>query len=110
VAIPQKTLAATGTHLLGDASHDTIGSWQVQLTGTWAGDVTFTGWIVGTSLTSTNASGLAYKPMTTGTLTAFATAITANGIYIVPSEAVHVLLNWTRVSGSLVIDAIPLRG
>ena len=110
MAMPQKTLAATGTHFLGDAAHDTIGSIQVQLSGTWEGEVTFTGWIPGSSLTSSDAQAIAYKPMKTGTLTDGATAITANGIYIVPVDGLVALLNWTRTSGSLVIDAIPLDG
>lgn len=110
MAIPQKTLAATGSHVLGDTGPDTIGSWQVQVTGTWTGSFVFTGWIPGSTLTSSDKAAIAYKPMKTGTVTDGATTITANGIYIVPADGLMVSLDWTRSSGSIVIDAVPIDG
>ncbi len=108
MAIPRITLAATGTASLGDASSKSAGGWTLHLSGTWVGSIVTKGVILGNGLSTADAQGIAYKPKNTGTLTNPATtAITANGIYVIPTDGESVILDYTRTSGTVLIDATP---
>lgn len=115
------TLTATGTFDLGTAGDDTVNTWALQVTGTWTGSLLTKGYLAGrvtqtnnntrTALTAADATDLAYKDESTGTFTdPGATAITANGAYLVAVDGKALVLDWTRTSGTIVIHARPFRG
>lgn len=115
------TLTATGTYDLGTAGDDTVNSWFLTITGTWAGDLLTKGYLAGnvtstnnndrTALSAADATDLAYVDESTGTVTdPGSTAITANGNYSVKADGKALVLDWTRVSGTIVIHARAARG
>lgn len=113
MAIAQQTLAASGTITLGNVSHRNIGSWVIHVTGTWTGSLVPKGKLAltPTPLVTGDRANLGYRAMTTTTLTdPGSSAITANGLYVIPADGVSVELDWTRSSGSIVVDAVPLDG
>lgn len=111
MALTQQSLAATGTITLGNVSHRNIGSWAIHVTGTWVGSLVPKGKLFGAELLTADRANLGYRSMVSSSLVdPGTTAITANGIYIIPADGVFVELDWTRTSGTLVVDAIPLDG
>ena len=111
MAATRITLAATGAASLGDVAPDSVGTWVVHISGTWVGSLVPKGYVAGNGLTASDAAQLGYRPPDSSTLVdPGSTAITANGVYLIPCDGLFCLLDWTRTSGSLVIDAVPVRG
>lgn len=111
MALAQATLAASGTITLGNVSHRNIGSWAIHVSGTWAGSVLPKGKLALAGLLTADRVNLGYRTAVSTTMVdPGTTAITANGVYYIPADGMAVELDWTRVSGTIVVDAVPLDG
>lgn len=113
MTIKAGSLAATGTVELGNVSDRCIGTWVVQVLGTWAGSLVTKGYVFGQAggLDASDAVDVSYAPDDTKVETdPGSAAITANGIYLVKADGKSIILDWTRVSGTLEYVATPLVG
>lgn len=111
--IPRVSFSATGSKVIGNAAHDTIGTWVLHVSGTFTGDLVPKGYLAGNGLTASDADDLAYSTAADpNTLVdPGATPISAVGVYYVKSDALHVVLDYTHTSdGPILIDCHPLDG
>lgn len=113
-SITDKAISADEVVSLGDAAHEAISSWVVQISETsGAGSVAITpkGKIAGTDIAAAEYATLHYKVASTGVVTAGSSAITGEGVYIIPADGMHVYLD-VDITGtfSLRLDAVPVRG
>lgn len=108
--MPRKSFAATGTTDLTNDSQSNVGTVAVQITGTWAGSLTFTGRVIpNRGLTTSDNVTLGYT--TPASASVVTTAITANGIFWVRADGLMVSINLgTLSSGTPVVDYQPLNG
>ena len=111
MAIKRKTLAASGDISLGDVGPDSIGTWVIHVSGTWTGSLVPQGYLAHSDLTISDAVSIGYKTAISSSIVdPGTTAITANGVYYIPADGLFVNLDWTRTTGSIVVDATPLDG
>jgi hypothetical protein len=113
-----KRLAASERFVLGSVSEKNIGSWVVHVV-IVAGSVSIAvkGRAAGSArseapvaITSADDQALHYKLGSTAAVTAGATPITAEGIYIIPADGVDVILDATVTTGPTDLYCVPLHG
>jgi hypothetical protein len=98
--ILSRTLTVDEVIALGDAAHDSIGSFAVGVTevsGTVA--ITPKGRISGSGVVAAEYQTLAYTVGSTGVVTAAATPISAEGIYWIRADGCDVYLDFNETGG-----------
>jgi hypothetical protein len=102
------TLPATGVLALGDASPDSVGTWRIHVSGTWTGVIIPKVFSKSGALSASDAVEIGYRTPDSDDIKV--TDITANGVYYIRSDTASLILDYTRSSGVVVIDAEPFRG
>lgn len=106
------SLDTTGTLELGDAAVGAVGSWILQVSGTFVGSLVLKKKIVGGATAIASATNTFYFNFGTSGATEVAagTAITAAGIFKVPCDGCSLVLSYTATSGTMIVEGVPLLG
>lgn len=103
-------LTATGTTNLGDTGEGIVGSWVLQVSGTFSGSLVLRKKVKGSSVADGSAPTTYYINHATGESVAANTAITAAALVLVPCAGCDLVLSYTATSGTCVVEAEPLLG
>jgi hypothetical protein len=104
------TLNTTGTTNLGDTAEGIVGSFVLQVSGTFSGALKLRKKIKGSVVNDANAPTTYYINYGTGEVIATNTDITAAGLYLVPCAACDLVLAYTHTSGAMVVECLPVLG
>lgn len=105
-------LNATGSFEVGDAAVGAVGSWILQISGTFTGSLVLKKKIVGGVTAIASATSCYYFNFASSGATEVAagTAITAAGIFKVPCDGCSLVFAYTHTSGEMVVECVPLLG
>lgn len=106
------SLDTTGNLEMGDAAVGAVGSWVLQVSGTFSGSLVLKKKIVGGATAVASASNTYYFNFASSGATEVAagTAITAAGLFKVPCDGCSLVLNYTATSGTMIVEGVPLLG
>ena len=103
-------LDTTGTVEVGDAANGAVGSWVLQISGTFSGSLVLKKKIVGGAVAVASATNTYYTNFAAGTDVAAGTALTGDGILKVPCDGCSLVLSYTATSGTMVVECVNLLG
>lgn len=103
-------LDTTGTLNLGDAAEDVVGSWVLQVSGTFSGSLVLRKKVVRSTVADASAPTTAYINFATDAAVNAGTAITAGGLFKVLCDGCVLILDYTATSGIMVIECEPVKG
>lgn len=103
-------LDTTGTMNLGEAAEAVIGSWVLQVSGTFSGSLVLRKKVRRSVVLDASAPDTYYVNYATGATVTAATAITAAGLFKVPCDGCDLILSYTHTSGQMVVECVPLFG
>lgn len=103
-------LDTTGTVNLGDAAEGVVGSWILQVSGTYSGSLVLRKKIVKSTVADASAPETYYEEFGDGTAVNSGTAITADGLFKVPCDGCCLILDYTATSGTMIVECVPLLG
>lgn len=105
------SLDTTGVVDLGEAAEGVVGSWVLQVSGTFSGSLVLRKKLKGSSVANASAPTTSYTNFSTDTAVAAGTAITAGGaVYKVECDGCTLILDYTATSGTMVVETVPLLG
>jgi len=104
------TLNATGVRNIGEAAEGVVGSWVVQVSGTFSGNLKLRKKIRRGVVANASAAPTYYTDFSAGTNVAANTDITAAGLFLVPCYGCDLILDYTHASGACVVEVEPLLG
>ena len=104
------SLDTTGTVNVGDAAIGAVGSWVLQISGTFSGSLTLRKKVIGSVVADGSAPTAYYENHATGVAVAAGTAITGAGLFKVPCDGCVLILDYTATSGTMVIELVNLLG
>jgi hypothetical protein len=109
-AVWTTTLDTTGTVGLGEAALGAVGSWVLQISGTFSGSLVLRKKVIGSAVADASAPTAYYENHATGVAVAAGTAITGAGLFKVPCDGCVLILDYTAASGTMVIELVNLLG
>jgi hypothetical protein len=109
-AVWTTTLDTTGTINVGDAALGAVGSWVLQISGTFSGSLVLRKKLIGSVVADASAPTAYYENHATGVAVAAGTALTAAGLLKVPCDGCVLVLDYTAASGTMVVELVNLLG
>lgn len=103
-------LDTTGQMNLGDAAESLVGSWVLQVSGTFSGSLVLRKKVFKSVVADASAPTTAYINFATNADVAAGTAITAAGLFKVICDGCALVLDYTATSGTMVIECEPVAG
>lgn len=103
-------LDTTGRLNIGDAHEALVGSWVLQVSGTFSGSLTLRKKVRGSVVADASAPTTDYVNFASGNPVAAGTAITAAGLFKVLVDGCVLILDYTATSGEMVVECVPLAG
>ena len=103
-------LTATAVRNIGEAAEGVVGSWVVQVSGTFSGALKLRKKIRRGVVADGSAAPTYYQDFAAGTNVAANTDITAAGLFLVPCYGCDLVLDYTHTSGTCVVEVEPLLG
>lgn len=103
-------LDTTGVVSLGEAADGYVGSWVLQISGTFTGSLVLRKKVRGSVVADASAATTWYTLMNTDTATAAGTALTAAALLKVACDGCALILDYTATSGTMVVECVPLLG
>lgn len=103
-------LDTTGTLNLGEPAYGAVGSWVLQLSGTFSGSLTLRKKARRSTVADASAATTNYENFATGTAVAAGTALTGAGLLKVACDGCDLVLDYTATSGTMVVECVPLLG
>ena len=103
-------LDTTGTVNVGEAAEGVVGSWLLQISGTFSGSLVLRKKLRRGSVADASAPTTYYELFNTGVSTAAGTALTAAALVKVPCDGCDLILDYTATSGTMVVECNPLLG
>ena len=103
-------LDTTGTVNLGEAAEGVVGSWLLQISGTFSASLTLRKKLRRGSVADASAPTTYYENFATGVAVAAGTALTAAALVKVPCDGCDLILDYTATSGEMVVECTPLLG
>lgn len=103
-------LDTTGSLSLGDAHESLVGSWVLQVSGTFSGSLVLRKKVRGSVVADASAPTTDYVNFASGNPVAAGTAITAAGLFKVLVDGCALILDYTATSGEMVVECVPLAG
>lgn len=103
-------LNTTGVVEVGDAASGAVGSWVLQISGTFSGSLVLKKKIYGGNVAASSATSTYYTNFAAGTDVAAGTALTAAGILKVPCDGCSLVFDYTHTSGEMVVECVNLLG
>ena len=104
------SLDTTGTLNVGDAAIGAVGSWVLQISGTFSGSLVLRKKAVGSVVADASAPATYYENFATGVAVASATALTGAGLLKVPCDGCVLILDYTATSGTMIVECVNLLG
>jgi hypothetical protein len=104
------TLNVTGVRNIGEAAEGVVGSWIIQVSGTFSGALKLRKKIRQGVVADAAAAPTYYTNFATGVSVAANTDITGAGLFLVPCYGCDLVLDYTHTSGACVVEAEPLLG
>lgn len=103
-------LDTTGTLSLGNADEGLVGTWVLQVSGTFSGSLVLRKKVWRSTVANASAATTIYQNFASGSDVAAGTAITGAGLFKVLCDGCELVLDYTATSGTMVIECIPLAG
>lgn len=103
-------LDTTGVVNVGEAAEGAVGSWIMEVSGTFSGSLALRKKIRRGRVADASALGTYYTNFDAGTSVASGTAITAAGLFSIPCDGCDLILDYTATSGTMVVELTPLLG
>lgn len=103
-------LDTTGAFNLGDAAIGAVGSWVLQVSGTFSGSLVLRKKVIGSRVAAASAPTTYYENFATGAAVAAGTAITGAGLFKVPCDGCVLVLDYTATSGEMLVECVNLLG
>ena len=104
------SLDTTGTLNIGEAAEGAVGSWVLQISGTFSGSLTLRKKIRRGTVADASAATTYYTNFATGVDVAAGTALTGAGLVKVPCDGCDLILDYTAASGRMIVECTPLLG
>ena len=104
------SLDTTGTVNVGDAAIGAVGSWVLQISGTFSGSLVLRKKAVGSVVADASAPTTYYENFATGVAVAAGTALTAAALVKVPCDGCVLVLDYTATSGTMVVECVNILG
>lgn len=95
---------------LGEAAEGAVGSWVLQVSGTFSGSLTLRKKIRRGTVADGSAATTYYENFATGVSVAAGTAITGAGLFKVPCDGCDLILDYDATSGEMIVECVPLLG
>lgn len=109
-AVWTAALDTTGTVNVGDAAVGAVGSWVLQISGTFSGSLVLRKKVVGSAVADASAPTTYYENHATGVSVAAGTALTAAGLLKVSCDGCVLVLDYTATSGTMVVELVNILG
>ena len=103
-------LDTTGTVNLGEAAEGAVGSWVLQISGTFSGSLVLRKKVRRGTVADASAATTYYELFNTGVSTAAGTALTGAALVKVACDGCDLILDYTATSGTMVVECVPLLG
>lgn len=103
-------LDTTGTVNLGEAAEGAVGSWVLQISGTFSGSLVLRKKLRRSVVADASAPTTYYELFNTGVSTAAGTALTGAALVKVPCDGCDLILDYTATSGEMIVECTPLLG
>jgi hypothetical protein len=104
------SLDTTGTVNIGDAAIGAVGSWVLQISGTFSGSLVLRKKALGSVVADGSAPTTYYTNFATGVDVAAGTALTAAALVKVPCDGCVLILDYTATSGTMIVECVNLLG
>lgn len=104
------SLDTTGTVNIGDAAIGAVGSWVLQISGTFSGSLVLRKKALGSVVADASAPTTYYTNFATGVDVAAGTALTGAGLLKVPCDGCVLVLDYTATSGTMIVECVNLLG
>jgi hypothetical protein len=105
-----RTLNSTAVTFIGENHDRMVGSWIVQVSGTFSGTLRFRKKLPASVVTNANAPLTDSEDFCDFTAIDKATGVTAAGLYKVVCDGCALILDYTHVSGAMVVELEPMIG
>ena len=109
-AVWTTSLDTTGAFNIGDAAIGAVGSWVLQVSGTFSGSLVLKKKAVGSVVADASAPTTYYENFATGVAVAAGGAITSAGLFKVPCDGCVLILDYTATSGTMLVECVNLLG
>jgi hypothetical protein len=109
-AVWTATLDTTGQLNMGDAALGAVGSWVLQVSGTFSGSLVLRKKVIGSVVVDAAAPTTHYENSATNAAAAAGTPITAAGLFKVPCDGCVLILDYTATSGTMVVESVNILG
>ncbi len=103
-------LDTTGTLNLGEPAYGAVGSWVLQISGTFSGSLVLRKKARRSTVADASAPTTHYELFHSGPSTAAGTAITGAALVKVPCDGCDLIFDYTATSGTMVVECVPLLG
>jgi hypothetical protein len=109
-AVWTASLDTTGQLNLGDAALGAVGSWVLQVSGTFSGSLVLRKKVIGSIVADASAPTTHYENSATNAAVAAGTAITGAGLFKVPCDGCVLILDYTATSGTMLVECVNILG
>jgi hypothetical protein len=103
-------LDTTGQMNLGEPAYGAVGSWVLQISGTFSGSLLLRKKVRRSTVADASAPTTYYELFNSGTSTAAGTAITGAALVKVACDGCDLIFDYTHTSGVMVVECVPLLG
>jgi hypothetical protein len=105
-----KTLSATGVTYIGENHDRMVGGWMVQVSGTFSGTLKFRKKLKDSVVANASAPLFDAEDVTDYVTVDKATGVTGAGLYKVVTDVAVLILDYTHVSGAMIVELEPFLG
>jgi hypothetical protein len=109
-AVWTASLDTTGQLNMGDAALGAVGSWVLQVSGTFSGSLVLRKKVIGSIVADASAPTTHYENSATNVAVAAGTAITGAGLFKVPCDGCVLILDYTATSGTMLVESVNILG